>query len=77
MPDFLGWFCRRVGRAPVLVIHARNESVHALSQGRLLASQIPDAEFKVVDGINHIPLPQDSYPSDMMAATLDFLERHN
>jgi pimeloyl-ACP methyl ester carboxylesterase len=60
-------------QAPTLVIHANNDSVHPLSQGRLLASRIPNAEFLIVDSNNHIALPQERVWQDMITATLDFI----
>jgi len=46
-------------RAPSLVIHSRNDSVHPLSEGQKLASSIPDAEFIVLESNNHILLPDE------------------
>jgi len=41
---------------PTLVLHARNDECVALSQGRLIASSIPDAKFVELDSSNHILL---------------------
>lgn len=38
---------------PTLVIHARNDSVHPLEQGRKLASGINGAEFVMLESANH------------------------
>ncbi len=43
-------------RAPVLVLHARNDEVIEVAEGRLLASGIPGAEFVELDSRNHILL---------------------
>lgn len=48
-------------KAPTLVIHARHETLNPISQGRLLASRIQNAEFMEVDSPNHIILP--SHPT--------------
>jgi len=45
-------------RAPTLVIHANADVIHPIAQGRLLASEIPDARFVMLDSRNHVPLPQ-------------------
>ena len=43
-------------RAPALVLHARNDEVIEVAEGRLLASGIPGAEFVELDSRNHILL---------------------
>jgi len=43
-------------RAPTLVMHARDEEVIEVAEGRLLASGIPGAEFVELDSRNHILL---------------------
>ena len=45
--------------APTLVIHARNDGVHPLDEGRMLASGIRDAEFVLLDSNNHALLHQE------------------
>lgn len=62
-------------RAPTLVIHARNDSLHPVSQGQLLASKIPDAEFLEVESSNHIALPSDPVFQEIVTAELEFLAR--
>lgn len=44
---------------PTLVIHARDDGVQPLDQGRALAARIPDAEFLLLEGRNHVVLPQE------------------
>ena len=46
-------------RVPTLVIHARNDGIHPLSQGRMLAAGIPDAEFLMLESSNHTILEQE------------------
>jgi pimeloyl-ACP methyl ester carboxylesterase/DNA-binding CsgD family transcriptional regulator len=41
---------------PTLVIHAREDAVAPLSQGHLLASRLPNAQFVELDSKNHILL---------------------
>lgn len=43
-------------RVPTLVLHARNDEVIPVAEGRRLAGDIPDAEFVEVDSRNHILL---------------------
>lgn len=62
-------------RAPTLVIHSRNDSVHPLSEGQKLASSIPDAEFLVLESNNHILLPDEPAWSVWVSEALDFLNR--
>jgi len=64
-------------QAPTLVIHASNDSVHPLSQGRLIAGKIPNAEFMMVESNNHIALPQDDVWGEMVQATTAFISRYS
>jgi pimeloyl-ACP methyl ester carboxylesterase/DNA-binding CsgD family transcriptional regulator len=43
-------------RVPTLVIHAREDAVVPLAEGRLLASAIPGAQFIELDSRNHVLL---------------------
>lgn len=63
-------------QAPTLVIHASNDALHPVSQGRLLASSIPGAEFLQVESNNHIYLPSDPAWREIVAAQLKFIDRH-
>jgi pimeloyl-ACP methyl ester carboxylesterase/DNA-binding winged helix-turn-helix (wHTH) protein len=45
--------------APTLVIHARNDGVHPLDEGRKLASGIKNAEFVLLESDNHALLQQE------------------
>ena len=62
-------------QTPTLVIHANNDSVHPFSQGRFLASHIPNAQFVRLDSRNHVPLPSDPVYEQFLSATLDFIDR--
>ena len=44
---------------PTLVIHARNDAVHPLSEGLALAEGIPGAQFVMLESENHVILPQE------------------
>ena len=46
----------RAVRVPTLVLHARDDRAAPFSEGRLLASLIPGAEFVPLDSANHILL---------------------
>lgn len=62
-------------QVPTLVIHASGDALHPVSQGRLLAANIPDAEFKLVESNNHIFLKSTPAWDEIMSATLEFLGR--
>ena len=44
-------------RVPALVLHARNDSVAPIEQGRFLAANIAGARFVGLDSENHVPIP--------------------
>jgi pimeloyl-ACP methyl ester carboxylesterase/DNA-binding CsgD family transcriptional regulator len=58
---------------PTLVLHARHDECVALSQGRLVASCIPDAKFVELDSRNHILLETEpawkDFKEELMAFT--------
>jgi pimeloyl-ACP methyl ester carboxylesterase/DNA-binding CsgD family transcriptional regulator len=58
--------------APTLVIHAREDAVVPLSQGHLLASRLPNAQFVEVDSRNHILLEHEAAWQRFCEAVLDF-----
>lgn len=43
-------------RCPVLILHARDDAVHPLSQAQKLAAGIADSELVVLETANHVPL---------------------
>lgn len=45
--------------APTLVMHARDDGVQPLEQGRQLASKIRQSEFVLLESRNHVILPQE------------------
>lgn len=62
--DYLG-----AVQCPVLVIHARNDTIHPLSGAQRLASGIPNAELQVLESGNHLPLQG----SDLLEPYLDMV----
>ena len=43
-----------------LVLHAANDGVHPVAQGREIAANIPGCEFVLLDSANHAILPQEA-----------------
>ncbi|MDF0596761.1 alpha/beta fold hydrolase [Psychromarinibacter halotolerans] len=60
-------------RVPVLVVHTTEDSVNPLSQSRLMASLLPEAQLKIVDGRNHVPLPGTDAWETIMRVSVNFL----
>ena len=61
-------------RTPTLVLHARNDEVIDVSEGRLLASGIARAEFVELDSRNHILLAHEPAWQRFQEAVLAFLQ---
>ncbi|MEY8099835.1 alpha/beta fold hydrolase [Falsihalocynthiibacter sp. S25ZX9] len=59
--------------APTLVIHAISDAVQPVEQGRILASEIPEAKYVSLESRNHIPLPQEDTWAQMMHEVRLFL----
>ncbi|PWE32606.1 hypothetical protein DDZ14_09435 [Maritimibacter sp. 55A14] len=62
-------------KAPTLILHAREDSVHPASQSGVLSAGIPDARLHVMEGRNHVPLPQDPCWEELLGAAEAFLGR--
>jgi DNA-binding NarL/FixJ family response regulator len=60
-------------RVPTLVIHARDDEVIPVAEGRLLAAGIPGAEFVELDSRNHILLENQPAWLRFQEAVLAFL----
>ena len=60
--------------APTLVIHAISDAMQPIEQGRILASEIPNARYVSLESRNHIPLPQEESWAQMMRETKLFLD---
>jgi pimeloyl-ACP methyl ester carboxylesterase/DNA-binding CsgD family transcriptional regulator len=61
-------------RVPTLVLHARDDAVVPVSEGRLLASGIPGAEFVELDSRNHILLEAEPAWRRFQEAVLDWMQ---
>jgi len=59
-------------RVPTLVIHARNDEVIPLGAGKILASEIPGAQFLELDSANHILLEIEQAWRRFCEVVLDF-----
>src|SRR5262249_9435630 len=59
--------------APTLVIHAREDAVCPVAEGRLLASAIPGAEFVELDSKNHILLENEPAWDRFRQAVQEFM----
>src|SRR5213076_358688 len=60
-------------RVPTLVVHARQDAVIPLAEGRLLASAIPGAQFVELDSKNHILLESEPAWARFQDVVLEFL----
>jgi pimeloyl-ACP methyl ester carboxylesterase/DNA-binding CsgD family transcriptional regulator len=61
-------------RTPTLVLHARDDEVIPIAEGRLVASGIPGAEFVELDSRNHILLEHEPAWQRFCDAVLAFLQ---
>ena len=59
-------------RAPTLVIHGDGDEVVPVSEGHLLASEIPGAKFVSVASRNHVLLEHEPAWQDFKDAVLQF-----
>jgi DNA-binding NarL/FixJ family response regulator len=59
-------------RTPTLVLHARDDQVVPLAEGRLMASLIPGAQFVELDSKNHILLESEPAWERFRSAVLEF-----
>ena len=62
-------------RTPTLVVHARDDQVVPLAEGRLIASGIPGAQFVELDSKNHILLEHEPAWEKFQSAVLEFMGR--
>jgi pimeloyl-ACP methyl ester carboxylesterase/DNA-binding winged helix-turn-helix (wHTH) protein len=60
-------------RAPTLVMHLREDAVHAFDFGREIAAGIPGAHFVPLPGRNHMPLEHDPASSRILDEIKRFL----
>jgi pimeloyl-ACP methyl ester carboxylesterase/DNA-binding CsgD family transcriptional regulator len=59
-------------RAPTLVVHARNDGVTPISEGRRLAAEIPGAQFVELESRNHVLLESEPAWGRFCEAVLEF-----
>jgi pimeloyl-ACP methyl ester carboxylesterase/DNA-binding CsgD family transcriptional regulator len=62
-------------RVPALVLHPNRDDVVPFAQGRLLARELPDAEFVELESRNHIVLKHEPAWARFKEAVLDFTDR--
>lgn len=60
-------------QCPTLILHARDDAIHPLSQAREMAGGIAGAELVVLETANHMPLPGNAVYPDYLATLLGFL----
>jgi class 3 adenylate cyclase len=58
-------------RVPTLVLHRRDDGLVPVRHGRQIASQIPDARFVELEGVDHLPFVGDA--EAVLAEVQDFL----
>ncbi len=63
-------------KAPTLVLHLSGDAVVPLAAGRTVAAGIPNAEFVVMDGSNHIILETDPSWPRFVSEVRTFLSQH-
>jgi pimeloyl-ACP methyl ester carboxylesterase/DNA-binding CsgD family transcriptional regulator len=61
-------------QTPTLVLHAREDAITPIEEGRLLAAGIRGAEFVELDSPNHVILEHEPAWERFQAAVLDFLQ---
>ncbi|HEY7413104.1 MAG TPA: alpha/beta fold hydrolase [Vicinamibacteria bacterium] len=60
-------------RVPTLVVHARDDAVVPVAEGRLLASSIPGAQYVEVESANHVLLEHEPAWARFREAVTEFL----
>lgn len=61
-------------QAPTLVVHSRNDLRIPMNSGRMLAAQIPNAEFAGLESNNHLLLGREPASQDFLAIVRRFLD---
>lgn len=62
-------------RTPTLVLHAREDEIAPLAEGRLLATEIPGAQFVELESRNHVLLEHEQAWARFQEAVLEFSGR--
>src|SRR5262245_2266294 len=60
-------------QAPTLVIHARDDAVCPITEGRFIAAEIPGSQFVELDSANHILLEDEPAWGRFCEAVLEFM----
>jgi pimeloyl-ACP methyl ester carboxylesterase/DNA-binding CsgD family transcriptional regulator len=60
-------------RTPTLVVHSRDDAVVPIAEGRLLAAEIPEAQFVELDSKNHVLLEHEPAWGRFREAVLEFV----
>ena len=60
-------------QCPTLIVHARKDPIHPLTQARKLATGIPNSELLVLDSSNHLPMPYCADWDAFLEATISHL----
>ena len=60
-------------RCPTLVLHSRQEARNPYEEGKLTAALIPNAEFVLLDSVNHILLPDEAAWQQLVAGFRRFM----
>lgn len=60
-------------KCPTLILHARGDAVHPLSEARKLAAGIPDAELVILETANHFPYPGNKVWETYIETLTEFL----
>ena len=63
-------------QCPTLIVHAKDDSIHPLTQARKLAAGIATSELLVLESANHVPMPGSADWAAFLDATLRFLNTH-
>jgi len=61
-------------RVPTLVLHSRYDEVVPIAEGRMMASQIPGAQFVELDSRNHVVLEHEAAWERFCDAVLEFMK---
>jgi DNA-binding winged helix-turn-helix (wHTH) protein len=62
-------------RAPTLVMHCRDDSVHPLSEARKMAGGIRNADLVVLESPNHYVMPHEDAWNHHLSELFEFLDR--
>jgi len=64
-------------RCPTLILHVSEDAVHPVAQSGVLAAGIPGAEVHIMNGANHVPLPQDPCWTELLDRIEAFVAKHH